>query len=419
MARLDKRTSATLPGPAGGKAEVTHWDDELAGFGLRVLASGSRSWLVRYRVGRRQKFITLGSPANLSPADARKRAAEVVSKAKIGQDAQVEITTAKAQAAETFGKLAEAYLTRHVDKNLSPGSRRDVRRYLLTDAKPLHELPVVAVTKRRVADLLGRLAERAPVAADRCRANLSALFSWAMREGLAEVNPAATVNRPAEPKARERVLNAGELRAVWRATEGPGDFNAIVRLLMLTGQRREEVGAMRWAELDLGKALWSLPGDRTKNDRPHDIPLSDPALGLIGELPERHGRGLVFGEGAGGFSGWSKAKATLDERIAKARAREAEREKATDGDRLPEWRLHDLRRSVVTHMAELGVQPHVIEAVVNHVSGHKAGVAGVYNRATYAREKRETLALWAGWLMEVVEGRKAAVVVLRKAAGVA
>lgn len=171
---------------------------------------------------------------------------------------------------------------------------------------------------------------------------------------------------------------------------------------------------MRLAEVDADKALWSLPGDRTKNKLPHEVPLSDQALAIVNGLPVREDRALVFGTGKGGFSGWACAKAALGERIAKARAVAAGRETPTAADRLADWHLHDLRRSTVTHMAELGVQPHILEAAINHVSGHKAGVAGTYNRAVYAKEKRETLSLWAGWLMGVVEGRQAKVVPLRR-----
>ncbi len=164
---------------------------------------------------------------------------------------------------------------------------------------------------------------------------------------------------------------------------------------------------MAWSEIDSRvpiKAVWSLPGLRTKNQRPHDVPLSAAALAVLEGRPVREGRRLVFGIGEGGFSGWSKGKAALDARITASRARAAGRTKPNAEDALAPWRLHDLRRSAVTHMAEIGIQPHVIEAVVNHISGHKGGVAGVYNRATYAVEKRAALDRWADWLLDTVTG---------------
>jgi integrase len=155
-----------------------------------------------------------------------------------------------------------------------------------------------------------------------------------------------------------------------------------VRLLLLTGQRREKVGGMRWQELDLGAGLWRIPSERTKNHRPHEVPLPSLALAILEAVLRRPERALVFGEGQGPLQGWSKAKAALDRRLSKA------------GHVMAAWLLRDLRRTMATRMAELGVQPHAVEAVLNHVSGHKAGVAGIYNRALYAAEKRAALTLW-------------------------
>lgn len=423
MGERVKLTEATVPGlvvPVAG--EVFYWDSEVAGFGVRVSAKGKRTWIVQYRFGAKQGRFKVGQWPELGADKARRQARDALAAARHGKDPQAAKETARSQAAVTLGAVAKLYMQRKVEPSQRPNTVAERRRHLDRDWKPLHGLALAKVTKAQVAAEMARIAtNHGPIAANRSRGTLNAMFVWAMGEGLAEANPVLGTNKPGgAERSRERVLAPAELAEVWGATGEPGgDHDTIVRLLMLTGQRREEVGAMRWAELDLDKALWSLPGDRTKNKRPHDVPLSDQALEVIRGLPRRDGRALVFGRGEGGFSGWSQCKARLDARIAKARAEAAGRKEPTDADRLPDWTLHDLRRSVSTHMAELGIQPHVIEAVINHVSGHKAGVAGVYNRATYAREKREALARWAGWLMEVVEGRKAAVVVLRKAAGVA
>jgi len=145
-----------------------------------------------------------------------------------------------------------------------------------------------------------------------------------------------------------------------------------------------------------------LPGERTKKGRPHIIPLSEPAKAILAKFP-RDDRGCVFGRDSTGFSGWSKAREKIDRRIAEA------------GKPLDHWTPHDLRRTVATQMAGLGIQPHIIEAVLNHVSGHKAGVAGIYNRATYDKEKREALNLWGEHVLALVEGRAATVVPLKRA----
>jgi integrase len=200
------------------------------------------------------------------------------------------------------------------------------------------------------------------------------MFGWCVGEGILEANPVFGTNKQSKAKSRERVLTDDELMAVWTAAPA-SDFGRIVKLLMLTGQRREEIAALRRAEI--GDGVLALPAARTKNSRAHDVPLSRQALTVLGDQPERVGREHVFGEGEGGFSGFSRAKDRLD--------------KASG---VTDWTLHDLRRTMATRMADLGVQPHVIEAILNHVSGHKAGVAGVYNRSTYAAEKRAALDLW-------------------------
>lgn len=224
-------------------------------------------------------------------------------------------------------------------------------------------------------------------AVDRSPSALSAFFAWAIGEGLTEANPVVGTHKPAEEKTRERVLSDAELKSIWRACRNDA-YERIVRLLILTAQRREEVGGMADTELDLDAALWTLPAARAKNHREHLVPVSAPAIAILREAPRLEGHSLVFGAGAGGFSGWSRAKNALDKRLTGV------------GTPPSPWTLHDLRRTAATTMADrLGVALHIIEAILNHVSGHKSGVAGVYNRASYARDKREALDLWAAYVM--------------------
>jgi integrase len=213
------------------------------------------------------------------------------------------------------------------------------------------------------------------------------MFAWIMKEGvvLPRGNPAAFTNKRAE-QPRDRVLSNTELKLVWWAVNDD-DYGRIVKLLILTGARAEEISGLQWSEIDNGSI--NLPGSRTKNKRAHVVPLTEPAKAIIASM-ERGKRTNVFGRDDSGFYGWSKCKTRLDQKL---------------GDAVAPWRIHDLRRSAVTHMAELGVQPHIIEAVINHASGHKASVAGIYNRATYDKEKREALNLWAEHVMALVEGR--------------
>ena len=196
---------------------------------------------------------------------------------------------------------------------------------------------------------------------------------------------------------------------VWKAC-GDDDHGHIVKLLILTGQRRSEIGDLAWSEIDFAKRQIELPEHRTKNGRPHIVPLSDEALAILKRLPRQKGRDLIFGVGAGGFSGWSKAKADLDGRIRKAR-----REAGPKAKSMVAWTLHDLRRSFVTHVSEHGfAAPHAVEAIVNHINGAKAGIAGVYNRASYLNEKRQALELWGEHITTLVDGRARNVVPLRQ-----
>jgi integrase len=230
--------------------------------------------------------------------------------------------------------------------------------------------------------------ESGETVANRARAALSSFFTWAMGEGLADINPVIGTNKAKEGGSRDHVLRDTELAAIWKACR-EDDYGRIVRLLILTGQRREEVGAMHWDEINLARAVWTIPRERTKNSLPHNVPLSDAALAILRSAPQRDGRALIFGDGAGGFQGWSKAKVALDNRVAQAEVK------------VRPWRLHDLRRTVATHLNDLGTLPHVVEAVLYHSSGHKAGVAGVYNRANYQQEKRGALHRWADHLLHL------------------
>ena len=278
---------------------------------------------------------------------------------------------------------------------LKPLSLVQNTRHLLKHCKPLHTLQLAKIDRRTVSTRMTAIATKSgPVEANRVRSSLAAFFAWAVREGLANENPAAGGSRAPE-KTRDRVLRDDELRALWAATEDDRDYCAIIRLLMLTGQRVAEIGGLRWTEVD-GDQI-SLPAERTKNARPHTVPLSPAARAIIEARPRRADRDLVFGR-VGAFSGWSVSKAALD---------------AVLGNTVAPWVHHDLRRTAATKMAEIGIAPHIIEAVLNHVSGHKAGVAGIYNRSKYDVPKRHAMNAWADHLLAIVGGKPATKTVTR------
>jgi integrase len=406
--RLTNETAVRLK-LAIGKDDRIVFDDDLAGFGLRLRAGGKRTWIVQYRIGSKQRRLTLGSTKIIDATEARRRAKSALAKVHLGHDPQIQKAEARAQAAVTLGSVVGMYLTRARGR-LKLRSYSEVERHLNKHWGPLSEMSLAKIGRSDIAARLNVIAKQnGPFAANRARAALSALFSWAMGEGLADANPVVGTNKPTEEVSRDRVLfrssenkpaDETELRLVWKHA-GEGDYGSIVRLLILTGQRREEVGGMRWPEIDLEGGMWTIPGARTKNGQNHEVPLSDEAGMILKSLPRHANRNLVFGSREGSFSGWSNAKSALDARIAGA------------GEMKP-WRLHDIRRTVATRMVDLGVLPHVVEAVLNHVSGHKAGVAGVYNRASYGKEKRAALMLWSEHIKTLVGGGSNVVMIQRE-----
>jgi integrase len=262
----------------------------------------------------------------------------------------------------------------------------------------LSGMGIAAVDRRAIAAQISRIATTAPSQANRTLTSVHAFFRWAVGEGLIENNPATDCNKAQESGARERFLTKDEIRALWTALPA-GDYGDLVKLLLLTGQRRQEFGDLHWSEIDFETGQITLSGERTKNQRTHIIPMSGTVAEILRARPRNPERDLVFGEkGRGGFGDWSKAKARLDTML-----------------EIPAWRIHDLRRTCATGMAELGVQPHIIEAVLNHISGHKGGVAGIYNRATYENEKRTALTLWANHVEAIVSDRAPKVVPMKRA----
>jgi integrase len=394
--KLTQKAVTALDVP-DGKAEAIFFDDDLPGLGLRLRRGGARTWVYQYKIGRQHRRITLGTATALPLAQARDTARDLHAQVRLGRDPAGEKAEGRVRAAETMEAALRTYLT-HARARLRTRSYVEVERHLLKHAKPLHGLQLVKIDRRAVASVISAIAAASgAVASNRTRASLAAFFGWAIREGLTDSNPVAGTGRQPE-KSRERVLTDEELRAIWAATNRDDGYSAVVRLLMLTGQRASEIAGLRWSEVEKDRIV--LPPERTKNGRLHSVPMSEPVRAILESRPRQDG--FVFGRREGRpLTGWSVGKRALDERI-----------RALDVS-VPPWTLHDLRRTMATRMADLGVAPHVIEACLNHVSGHQGGVAGIYNRASYEGQKRQALALWAKYLVTLAEGREVVVVPLR------
>jgi len=402
--RLDAKTIAGLALP-NGKAEQFYWDEELRGFGLRLRLRGNRlhrTWIAQYRSNGRTRRPTLGLVETVLPAEARAAARKVLANVALGGDPQRDKEAKRQAATRTYRSIVAAYLEAR-ERELRPSSYRVTKLYLSGDYfKPLHASAVSEITHADISACV-RIIERtrSTATAAAARRAVSTLFAWAIAEGLmgkSPVNPVIGTRRPADPTPRDRVLTDAELVAIWKATGSDADYDRIVRLLMLLGSRASEIGNMRWDELDLTVGSWGLPKERSKNKRAHMIVLPASALNILRAVAQREACPYVFGPRGIGFTRWSDAKRALDARLAGS---------------VTKWVVHDLRRSAATGMAEIGIAPHIVEAVLNHHGGHRAGVAGVYNRARYDREVTAALARWSEHITALVEGRTDNVVALR------
>jgi integrase len=386
--RLTAQTIRDLTLPEGVK-DKTFFDEDLPRFGIRFRAGGKPRWVVQYAIGRKEKRIALGSVTALDAGKARSQAQTLLARIRLGEDPLAAKHEAADRAKETFGALLPRYLA-HKRASLRPTSYAGVVRHLSVYAKPLHgrQLSVLATDRRGIARLLAELAQSsgAPTA-NLTRASLSGLCMWLVKEGLLDQNPIIATNRAAQVMARERTLTETELHLIWNALEDDR-YGAVVKLLMLTGLRREEVGGLRRDELDLDGQMIKLPAGRSK--RPHEVQLSPAALEILEAQP--HTGEYVFGP----FNTWSHGKRKLDLKL---------------GNSVAPWRLHDIRRTVSTMLHDrVNVAPHIVEAILGHHGGHRKGVAGTYNKARYAIATRDALDRWAALLMDIVSQRPAKIV---------
>ena len=402
---LDRTTVASLK-LDDGKTDQIIFDADEKGFGFRLRQDGDRlrrSWVVQYRIKGRTRRFKIGDYPTVSADAARKKAKTVLAKVHLGADPQSEKEAERANGSRTFRAVANQYLEMkelEVQRGQYRASSYRVRKLYLAGQQYFGPLHAHAITDITVADIASRLntinRNSGTPTAGRARSALSSMFTWAMRQGFMGPNPhnpAAVTENPDDQISRDRVLKDAEIAAIWRAC-GDDDYGKIVRLLMLTACRRDEIGGLRWSEIDRNSATLTLPKERVKNRREHTLPITPLAMSIIESVPERVGRGHLFGDrSVKGFSGWDRAKQNLDGKL-----------------KIAPWRLHDLRRSVATWMAEHGnIEPHVIEAVLNHHS-NRSGVAGVYNRATYSRQMRAALSQWDDHVRTLVQGGKRKIV---------
>jgi integrase len=352
--------------------------------------------------------MKIGSADTVTAAQALERARKLLAKVELGEDPQAEKRERTANDKLTFRKVAGDFIEHKETESLKPATVRMLQSYLLGPSgkrakkegiqpylKPLHALPIDQIARKDVAARLLHVAKQhGPQVASALRGAMSNLFTWAMQMGLTEANPVIAAFKPKPPsRGGKRVLKDDELAAIWKAV-GDDDYGKIVKLLILTGCRRNEIGGMRWTEFAEDFSTWALPGARSKNKMSLMLPVTEMMADIIEAIPQRYGIDALFGKN--GFTKWEIGKSALK----------------LD---LGPWKIQDIRRSVATGMGNLGIQPHVIEAVLNHQSGSKSGVAGIYNKSPYEREVRDAMLRWCDHIRTLVEGGEHKVVPFKSA----
>ncbi|WBQ11624.1 site-specific integrase [Hyphomonadaceae bacterium ML37] len=379
---------------------------------LIVQPSGRKSWAVRYRQNDRSRKLTLGRFPDLGLAEAREMTVKALERIERGADPAQEKAQRRRETGaaghkrgDTVSALVAEYLKLR-PRQKAIRSIGEVKRIFDVYVLPvIGSRPVAKLTKRDVLDVLDILADR-PAMANRTFEALRALLNWAIQRDWIAASPMAGMEKPFESKSRDRVLSADEVRWFWQATGAMGyPFGDALRVCLLTGQRVGEVTGMTRREID--GDTWVIPPERAKNGEAHAIPLAPAVAAIIEAAPVIGDRALVFTTtGDTPISGRSKAKARLDRLMAEAAAKE----RGSPVEIAP-FRIHDLRRTAASGMAEIRIPPHFIEAVLNHRTGIIKGIARVYNRFDYATEKREALEAWERRVGAIVSGEAPANVI--------
>jgi len=372
-------------------------DPGFKGFYLIVqpLPGGARSWAVRHKG--RPKY-TIGAVGAWSLKDARKEAGRIMRAYDEGRDPRAEKKELLSDDNLIENVLAQ-FVKRHVKRKNRDSTAQAQQRYIDKELIPRWKGKHVAAIRRRdIVTVLDDVVESGrPQAAVRLLALTRKFFNWAVGTGWLDASPCVGVPVPAPLVKRKRVLSDSELRLVWKGAEAIGwPFGPLVQLLMLTGQRREEVAAASWSEFNMTgtEPFWTIPAGRAKNGNEQQVALAPTTLSILNNLPSIQGGGdfILSTNGNTSISGYSRGKRRLDEKIMEV-ARDEARERGDDPEevKLEPFTLHDLRRTLATRLGDLGVAPHTVEAILNHA---RVGIAATYNHARYEKEKREALILW-------------------------
>ncbi|MEM9677006.1 MAG: integrase arm-type DNA-binding domain-containing protein [Pseudomonadota bacterium] len=363
-----------------------------------VQPSGKKSWAIRYRSERRTRKFTMGTYPKIGLKEARELASEALKQVQLGEDPAADKTARQSEKqAGTFNveRIIADYIERHIKRNNKPSTQAEFIRLMNREFVPIWQgRDIRELTRRDVIALLDGIIDRgSPYVAQQSYAILSRFFRFCLERDYLETSPFTNIPKPTKGMSRDRVLSDEEIKAFWlSATEMDWPFGHLYRLLLLTGQRRDEVAEARWGEFDLEQRLWMLPADRAKNDLSHVVHLSEPAVVLLKALPTVGESELLFTtNGKRPISGFSRAKRKLDALV-----------EGHLGHEPKDWRIHDFRRTAASGMAAIGIAPHVVEKILNHKSGTIRGVAAIYNRHEYREETKTALDAWASRIEALV-----------------
>lgn len=433
---------ATLAPPASG--QVTYYDSDTPGLAVRVSVGGAKTWIVQRRVksdvsGKTEPYRhTLGRYPTMPIDKARAEARATLTKIEQGINPRQEAEEARALERQrkeeendkellrelqqfdaevkakktTFGAVRDQFLTEYCDRKtgdgkfeMSAAGRKLYRYHLRTLFASLESEQVAAITRRDIRARLDTIkAQHGGYTANRAFSSLRRMLNWAVEHDYLTTTPTDKVKRPTREVARKRVLSACELYYLWQALPAAPAFEAPLKLLLLTAQRREEVGGLRWSELrnlDGDSPLWRIPGHRAKNGNEHLVPISPAALSII-DSRARDSDFLFTKTGTTPVSGYSNGKEAIEKELGRRLAGTTDqRERAALESLLGDWRFHDFRRTAATVMADIGASRDVVEKILNHTSGTRGGVAGIYNRSELLDERRIALEMWAKYLSKV------------------
>jgi integrase len=383
--KLTKSSIDALPTPS---SDVVYWDAACPGFGVKVTPKARKVFIVLYRTGgtgSKLRKYTIGPYGRVTLHQARVAAQKVFAAKLEGRDLAAEKREARRRVvADRVEDLLETFILQHVSQNRSA---HEISRLLRREmGKPWTGRSIHEITKRDVVEVISAIGQRgAPSTANKTLKVIKTFLRWCVGRAVLDRSPAEGVPLPTKVVARDRVLNDQELaEVILAARRMSGPYGGIVELLAVTGQRREEVAAMRWQELDLHQRVWMLPKARTKNAKGHIVHLSEQSMAVVRQMTVR-GPFVFTILGTKPFRNFSRAKRQIDELSG-----------------VTGWRLHDLRRTCVSGMARLGIPPHVADKILNHQSGTISGVAAVYQRHDFLAERKDALERWGAHVAQIV-----------------